>query len=409
VLGERVDERVEERVWREGYDEINTFERHLTADGYVVVKCWLHIDKKEQKRRFDALRADPAFAWKVGPDEIRRRKQWNLYYEAVEEMLERTSTGSAPWTVVESTDRRFRIVKVMETVIGAMSQALKKREHEQAAVAAAPPAPATAAKAPSPRAKKAAEEAPPPPAPAGALASSNPLDRVDLTRTLSVEEYREQLPELQERLRRLEHEAYMARVPVVIVYQGWDAAGKGGNIKRLTNGMDPRGYEVVPIAAPTLDEKANHWLRRFWTRLPKAGHITIFDRSWYERILVERIEHFCTEDDWRRAYQEINEFEAALASYGTAMVKLWIHISDEEQLARFDERMNTPYKRWKITDEDWRNREKWGVYYEATGDMILRTSTTYAPWTIIEGNCKLWARIKALKTVAKAIEGGLAS
>jgi polyphosphate kinase 2 (PPK2 family) len=196
-------------------------------------------------------------------------------------------------------------------------------------------------------------------------------------------------------------------VPVVIVYEGWDASGKGGNIRRLVQAMDPRGYEVIPIGPPNDIEKSHPYLWRFWKSFPKAGHVGIFDRSWYGRVLVERVEGFAGPDEWKRAYKEINEMEEQWANFGTAIVKFWIHISQDEQLRRFEERQRNPLKNWKITDEDWRNREKWDQYKAAVDEMLYRTSTPYAPWTIIEGNCKLYARIKALSTVEKAIEGRL--
>ena len=199
----------------------------------------------------------------------------------------------------------------------------------------------------------------------------------------------------------------MHRIPVVILYEGWDAAGKGGNLKRLTANLDPRGYEVVPIAAPNDIEKSHHYLWRFWTELPKAGHITIFDRSWYGRVLVERVEGFCSETEWRRAYHEINDMEQHWTRFGAILLKFWVHIDRDEQLRRFHEREKTRYKRWKITEEDWRNREKWGEYEAAVEEMLFRTGTPHAPWTVIESNCKLHARIKVLKTVCQAMEARL--
>ena len=222
--------------------------------------------------------------------------------------------------------------------------------------------------------------------------------------SLDRETYEAQRKELNERLLKAEHELYIARIPAVICYEGWDAGGKGGNIKRLTQGLDPRGYEVVPIAAPTKEEKAHHYLWRFWRCIPKAGHITIFDRTWYGRVLVERVEGFCSEADWKRAYDEINQFERQLADFGAVIVKFWLQIDAEEQLRRFQERQNSPYKQWKITDEDWRNREKRPAYEPAVVEMLRRTSTPHAPWTILEANCKYYARIKALRTVAEALE-----
>jgi len=233
------------------------------------------------------------------------------------------------------------------------------------------------------------------------------LDRVDLTLTLTRAAYEKQRKQLQKRLFALEHALYVARVPAVVAFEGWDAAGKGGAIKRLTRGLDPRGYEVIPVGPPNDTEKAHHYLWRFWRDLPKAGHITIFDRTWYGRVLVERVEGFCTEEEWRRAYDEINEFERQLTDFGTVLVKFWLHLSPEEQLKRFREREATSYKQWKITEDDWRNREKWSKYRVAVVEMLQRTSTAAAPWTILEADCKLYSRIKALRTVADALEAAV--
>jgi polyphosphate kinase 2 (PPK2 family) len=296
-------------------------------------------------------------------------------------MLEQTSTAASPWTVVEAVEGRFARVKVFDTVISAIEGEIERR-------------------AQSPRIEP-QPMAEPPDSP---TREQTILDQVDLSLSLEREEYDEELDELQERLFQLEHRMFLARVPAVILYEGWDAAGKGGNIRRLTRGLDPRGYEVVPVAAPTSEEKARHYLWRFWRDVPKAGHITIFDRSWYGRVLVERVEGFCSEDAWRRAFREINEFERQLADFGTVMVKFWLQIDREEQLRRFEARKEDTYKQWKITDEDWRNRDKWKQYKLAVVDMLHRTSTSYAPWTILEANCKLHARIKALRTVAEALE-----
>ena len=202
----------------------------------------------------------------------------------------------------------------------------------------------------------------------------------------------------------MQHLCYIQRIPVVIVYEGWDAAGKGGNIRRLIRELDPRGYEVIPIAAPQGDEKTHHYLWRFWRALPKAGHFTVFDRSWYNRVLVERVEGFAAPRDWMRAYSEINEFEQQLVEYGCVVTKFWLHISKEEQLRRFESRQNDPARQWKITEEDWRNRAKWDAYWEAVSDMLDRTSTAHAPWTIIEGNDKLHARTQALQTLIARIQ-----
>ena len=235
------------------------------------------------------------------------------------------------------------------------------------------------------------------------------LETIDLNKSISKEEYVRDLIRYQLQLRDLAYQLYVQKRPMVIVYEGWDAGGKGGNIKRVTEKLDPRGYEVYPIAAPTGEDKTHHYLWRFWRRLkpPDEKQILIFDRSWYGRVLVERLEGFCTEAEWKRAYREINEFERQLVDFGTILVKFWIHISKEEQLRRFEARQETPYKAWKLTDEDWRNREKWDLYEEAINDMLLKTSTLTAPWTIVEGNCKWYARIKALKTLVEALTNEL--
>jgi polyphosphate kinase 2 (PPK2 family) len=234
------------------------------------------------------------------------------------------------------------------------------------------------------------------------------LDKVDTTLAITdKQEYREKLTALQVRMRELEFEIFKHRLPVIIVYEGWDAGGKGGNIKRVVEKLDPRGYSVIPIAAPQGEERTHQYLWRFWKHIPKAGHIAVFDRSWYGRVMVERVEGFCTPDDWKRAFQEINEFESQLVSFGTVLVKFWIHITKDEQLRRFEYRKGNPFKNYKLTEEDWRNREQWDVYLEAVEEMLLRTSTHYAPWTVIEGNDKNFARIKALETITSAIEKGL--
>ncbi len=367
---------------RPEYEDIQEFERQLTDSGVVLVKFWLHISRKEQKRRLQTLAKDPDTAWRVGQRERRQHRHYHDWLAAVEEMLQRTSTPYAPWTVVEATQDRFARVKVFETVLTALRHELERRANT-------PP--------PEKRPMPLPDDSP--------TRRPTVLDRVDLSLTLPRTTYDKELGKLQERLFELEHRLYTARVPAVIVYEGWDAAGKGGNIRRLAAGLDPRGYEVISIAAPTAEELAHHYLWRFWRRVPKAGHIAIFDRSWYGRVLVERVEGFCTDDEWRRAYREINEFERQLTQFGTVMVKLWLHIDQDEQLRRFEARKQE--KRWKIGEEDWRNREKWRQYEIAVTEMLERTSTTYAPWTIVEANDKLYARIKALRTVADAIEAGL--
>ena len=381
VLVERLEGLAPEAAWKQAYEDIRQFERQLTDAGTVIIKFWLHISKREQKRRFDRIQKNPATAWKVGKGEWDRHRKYDQWLEAVEEMLERTSTGYAPWTVVEATQGRFSRTKVFQTV----AQAVQKEFDRRASVPDAQPTPKTRPSRSPARGRTI-------------------LDRVDLSLSLERDPYQRQLDKLHKRLFHLEHELYTARIPAVVVYEGWDAAGKGGNIKRLTRGLDPRGYEVIPVAAPDAEEKDHHYLWRFWRDLPKAGHITIFDRSWYGRVMVERVEGLCSQHEWRRAYDEINQFERQLARFGTVIVKFWLHIDQEEQLRRFQTRQETPGRQWKITGEDWRNRNQWKPYEAALVEMLDRTSTPHAPWTILEANCKLHARIKALRTVAQALE-----
>jgi polyphosphate:AMP phosphotransferase len=385
VLVERVDALVTPEQWRSAYNEIAQFERVLTDDGMVIVKCWLHISEKEQKKRFKEIEKSKYDSWRVTKEDWEHHKQYDEYAQAAEEMFERTNTAYAPWTIVEATDKRYRLIKVFKTVADAMQTALN--------VTAAQPAARRPARASV--AVQALKE------------METVLDKVDLTKALKRKEYEAELKEFQFRLRELEYRCFGERRAVIVGYEGWDAAGKGGNIRRVTESLDPRGYTVIPIAAPKGDEATHQYLWRFWRQIPKAGHLAIFDRTWYGRVLVERIEGFCAEAEWRRAYQEINEFELSLTNFGTILVKFWLHISKEEQLRRFKEREQIEYKRYKITEEDWRNREKWDAYRQAVVDMLQNTSTTYAPWTIVEANDKLWARIRTLRAVVEAIERGL--
>lgn len=384
VLQARVDEDVSKREWQAAFNENNQFERMLTDDGTVMLKFWLHISEKEQKKRFKAMEESKYDRWRVTKQDWKAHKQYPKYLAAAEEMLERTGTAYAPWAVVEATDKYYRRVRIFKVVIDALQTALDAR--------------AGSAK---PKKGRASVAVP------ALQQMKTVLDDVDLTKKLSEKKFDEELQVLQVRLRELQFRCYDERKPVVIACEGWDAAGKGGAIKRIIGCLDPRGYSVIPIAAPKGDDATHHYLWRFWTRIPKAGHFAIFDRTWYGRVLVERVEGFCTEAEWRRAYQEIKEFELSLANYGTVLVKFWFHISPEVQLQRFKEREELDYKRYKITDEDWRNREKFDVYRAAVGDMVTSTSTTYAPWTIVEANDKLWARVRTMKTIADAIEEGL--
>ncbi len=376
VVTDRVMGQVKGKQLRQAFEDIRSFERQLTDDGVVIVKCFLHISKNEQKRRFNALRASATTSWRVTKDDLRQHERYADYLAAAEDMLIETDTDYAPWTIVEAHDRRFATLKIFATVIDALERGIAAVER----TAKAPPA-----------------------LPSANTFKTTVLDHANLSLSLTPEAYAARLKKAQVRLRELEHEIYLRRVPVVIAYEGWDAAGKGGNISRLTQNLDPRGYEVVPVAAPNDVEKAHHYLWRFWARMPKAGHITIFDRTWYGRVLVERVEGFCSEAQWRRAYREINGMEQQLAHFGTVLLKFWLQIDADEQLRRFRERQELIHKQWKITEEDWRNREKMQHYRDAVEEMLHRTTTPYAPWTIVESNCKRYARVKVLETVCETI------
>jgi len=390
VLVDRVEGDAARWAWQQAYSEINAFERMLSDDGALVVKFWLHISAEEQKRRFKKLERSKFDRWRVTKKDWKAHGRYRDYLEAAEEMLERTSTPMAPWVVVEATDKHYRRLKVFEELARLMEDALDARKRAQ--VGPAHP--------PGPESQRAALRA------ARRLHTSL-VDAVDLRRSLPDRRYRNDLRKYQARLRELEFACYESRRPVVVAYEGWDAAGKGGNIKRVIGALDPRGYSVIPIAAPKGDDATHHYLWRFWRNIPKAGHLAIFDRSWYGRVLVERVEGFCSEAEWRRAYHEIKEFELSLANFGAVLVKFWLHITKEEQLRRFRERQHLAFKQYKITDEDWRNRKKWDLYRVAVEDMITNTSTSYAPWTIVEANDKNWARVKTMRTIAEAIERGL--
>ncbi len=381
VLGERYDNKLTKEEITDAFDDIRFFEKQLTDDGTVIIKLYLYISKKEQKKRYDRLLNNKETAWRVSEEDLKRNKHYNAYLAINEEMLETTDYEYAPWTIVESENREFAAVKILETVTNRLEMALakKKAQDEQAEKTVQ-----TEWKTDEYR--------------------TGVLSGVDLTKTMDREEYKKKLNELQKKLEILHSEIYRKRIPVVLAFEGWDAAGKGGAIKRLTSSLDPRGYAVFPTSSPNDVEKKHHNLWRFWNNMPKAGHIAIFDRTWYGRVMVERIEGFCTENEWKRAYQEINEMESHLYNSGAIVLKFWLHIDKDEQKKRFDERTNTPEKQWKITDEDWRNREKWDKYEVCVDEMLLKTSTIHAPWIVVEADSKYYARIKILETVVNAIE-----
>ncbi|MCD7981649.1 MAG: phosphate--AMP phosphotransferase [Clostridiales bacterium] len=391
VLIDRFDGIISESRLLSYYNAINSFERQLTAGGTVIIKLFLCIDKKEQKKRFKKLTDQPSSSWRVSEQDLLRNNEFDLYKKMNDEMLEHTDMDYAPWTIIESMNRSFATVKIYTAVIEAMKTALRRKTEDTSAVPAVPVTPIPASEY------------------SDEVLRTSSLKKADLTLSLDREEYRKELKRLQNRIADLHGEFYRRRIPVILGFEGWDAGGKGGSIKRLTEKMDPRGYRVHPTAAPNDIEKVHHYLWRFWKNVPKDGHIAIFDRTWYGRVMVERIEGFCTREEWQRAYQEINEMEKQFVEHGAIVLKFWMQIDKDEQERRFKERMENPEKQWKITDEDWRNREKWDAYEKAVDEMLVRTSTMAAPWIIVEGNNKYYARIKVLRTVVDAMEKRLST
>lgn len=379
VQKDRFDGKITESQLPGAFQDILSFERQLTDGGAVIIKLFLYISKEEQRKRFKKLDGSKETSWRVNEADWERNERYEEYLQINEEMLEKTDTENAPWTIIEATDKNYGAMKILATVSDRLEYELARRRQR-------------------------AKEKKPIPALPDEKYKTGVLSGVDLTKTLTRKDYKEQIDKLQKRLEVLHNEIYQLRIPVIIGFEGWDAGGKGGAIKRLTSHLDPRGYQVNPTAAPNDIEKVHHYLWRFWNNVPKAGHIAIFDRTWYGRVMVERIEGFCEEAEWKRAYQEINEMEAHMANAGAIVLKFWLHIDKDEQERRFKERMADPAKQWKITDEDWRNREKWEQYEEAVNEMLVRTSTTYAPWIVVEGNCKYYARVKVLETVVETME-----
>ncbi len=379
-------EKVEGRLKKKDMDRLcidaNSFEKVLADSGCLIIKLFLHISKKEQKSRFEKLTVNPDLAWTVSDADRVQHKKYNKYLKAIDALIETTSPAHAPWTVVEANDRRYATVKIFNTVICAFEQRIGEAEAASGKKIPAKPVPSK------------------PP-------TGKWLKSLDLDRSISEDEYKVFVKAYEDRMKILHHRVYRSGVPVIIAFEGPDAAGKGGGIKRLSDCMDPRGYEVEPTAAPNDVELSHNYLWRFWRVMPQAGHVAIFDRSWYGRVLVERVEGLCKPEEWTRAYGEINDMEKQLADFGAIIIKLLLYIDRDEQLRRFELRETDPYKQYKLTDEDWRNREKWGRYNTAFEDMLQKTNTPYAPWTIVESNDKLYSRIKILKTVTEAIENQL--
>lgn len=370
IYGKINDQDVEHEL-----DRIRRFEEMLALEGILLLKFWYVLPKKKQEKRLEKIGKKKNKARHVLADWA-ALKNYDKATALGERIILETSKGHAPWFVIPSQDPEYRDAAVGQTV--ARSMRLKLDNGTSEAISAPPVV--------------------------GGLSKQSAVDAIDLTAKLDKADYEKQREKLQARLSDLTDHKSFAKTGMVLVFQGNDAAGKGGAIRRVIRPMDPRIYKVYPISAPTDEEKARPYLWRFWRRLPRQGQVAIFDRSWYERVLVERVEGFASHEDWLRAYNEINEFERELTGFGFMVCKFWLAISAEEQLRRFKAREETAYKQHKITDEDWRNRLKWDQYAIAAGDMVDRTSTPYAPWTLISSENKRHARIEVLKTICDQLE-----
>jgi polyphosphate:AMP phosphotransferase len=380
-IHELVEDRLDPRRLDRALDRAVAFERMLSNENTLLVKFWLHLSRKQQKKRLKALEADPRQAWRVTREEWRQYKRYDEYRSASEYVLRRTDAAEAPWVIVEGADRRYRTLTVAQRLLTALRERLDR------------------AKAEPPPAKPEPLVLQPPPV--------NVINQLDMTLALTPQQYEEQLLQAEGELNRLARRLRKQGRSMILVFEGADAAGKGGAIRRLTAALDARDYRVISVAAPTDEERAHPYLWRFWRQVPPHGKVTIYDRSWYGRVLVERVEGFCAPADWQRAYGEINDFEEQLTEAGVVVVKFWLATTPEEQLRRFQDRQTTPYKQYKITEEDWRNRAKWDSYEAAACTMIEKTSTEAAPWVPVEAENKEWARVKVLETVIHHLQKAL--
>jgi AMP-polyphosphate phosphotransferase len=353
-------------------------ENMLVDEGALLIKFWLHLSKEKQEKRLKELEKNPLTRWQVTDRDWQHFKAYDKFQEVHENVIRRTSTAEAPWLIVEGEDANYRNLTVGKTILKAIQDRMELEKAPKLKVLAPPLIPA--------------------------IDNLHLLNSLDMTQVLEKNKFKIKLEKYQGKLNLLTRDPKFKYMSVIIVFEGNDAAGKGGSIRRITGALDARNYQVIPIAAPTEEESAQPYLWRFWRHLPRKGRVTIFDRSWYGRVLVERVEGYCAEADWMRAYSEINEFEAQMVRHRMLVVKFWLAITKDEQLRRFEDREKTGFKRFKITAEDWRNRDKWAQYEQAVCDMVDRTSTLLAPWTLVEANEKNFARIKVLKTLCEKIE-----
>jgi AMP-polyphosphate phosphotransferase len=358
---------------------IARFERMLVEDGAILVKLWFHLSRDAQEERFRTLEADKHQAWRVTPQDWKNFEHYGKFRKICERALRQSDKSYAPWLVIESADARYRDVTAAEAILDAIKGRLANPRIDTEAAVVHP----------------------------DLDGGKTILDSVDLTKTIDKASYEKELIKLQARINKLTWKANAEGISTLCVFEGWDAGGKGGAIRRLTGAVDAKLQNVISIAAPTEEERAQHYLWRFWRHVPRAGRVTVYDRSWYGRVLVERVEGFAEESVWRRAYSEINEFEEQLTEAGIVVCKFWLHIDKDEQERRFKERAQIAHKKHKLTDEDWRNRERWDDYREAVDEMVTRCSTEFAPWTLVPANDKLYARLEVLRTVVRRLKDAL--
>jgi polyphosphate:AMP phosphotransferase len=377
ILAERLRHDISDKDFFRRCQHIYRFENMLATNGVLLLKFWFHQSKGDYEQRLKAAEKDPYKAWRIDASEWQVYQHYDDFVELSETYIRLTSSGVTPWTLVESTHARYRNLVVMQTLLKALRARID-----------APTEPSVPEK---------------PPTVYVTQSDRSILSTLPLNSTTEWKPYRQELDHYQAELNTLTRQARQAGVGSVLVFEGWDAAGKGGVIRRLTQAMDAQDYRVVPIGVPTDEELAHHYLWRFWQHIPRRGRVLLFDRSWYGRVLVERVEGYATESEWQWAYSEINDFEEQLHEHGIVLLKFWLHIDPDEQLRRFQEREQTPYKKYKITQEDYRNRDRWQAYEMAVTDMIGRTSTHYARWHLVPANDKRHARLSVIQTFCAAL------
>jgi len=380
-LSQRVYGQIDARQLETEIGHISQLEKLLVDDHTLIIKCWLHLKKSEQKKRLLKLESNPETKWRVTKRDKQHLALYDDFVKVAEIVLSKTSTAESPWLIIDGTDIRYSSLTVGKYILSRMEQHLLLVNNKNLELS-------------SPLTGQINTE------------QEKLLDSLDLSLRLD-DKYRTLLSKYQTKLGKLSRQAQQMKKSSVLVFEGWDAAGKGGAIRRITRAIDARTYQVIPIAAPSEEALKYHYLWRFWQHIPRSGQVTIYDRSWYGRVLVERIEGYASQSQWQRSYSEIVNFEQALTDHGTLLLKFWLHIDKDEQLRRFKERETISYKQYKITDEDYRNREKWDEYSLAVNEMVIRTSTLQSPWVMVESNDKKYARIKVLKCFCEQLEKSL--